>query len=84
MPSRLRTPCAILPAASAAFLAGGCFNTRELRSNVLAGREARFAAWRSENRDEEVRRPTLAPPAPDLNRSAAAPGTGSSFRPPPL
>jgi outer membrane protein TolC len=59
MPDQLRTPCAILVAAWAVLLAGGCFDTSGLKSDVLAGRENRFAGWRSEKRGEEDRRPTL-------------------------
>jgi outer membrane protein TolC len=59
MSDQLRTPCAILVAAWAALLSGGCFDTRGLQSDVLAGRESRFAGWRSEKRSEEERRPTL-------------------------
>jgi outer membrane protein TolC len=59
MPDRLRTPCAVLAAALAALLAGGCFDTSGLKSDVLAGRESRYAGWRSEERRDEVQRPTL-------------------------
>jgi hypothetical protein len=59
MPNQIRTPCAILLAALAVLLAGGCFDTSGLKSNVLADREARFADWRSENRGEEAQRPAL-------------------------
>ena len=59
MPNPLRSLCAILLATLAVLLAGGCFDTSGLKSNVLANREARFADWRSENRGEEAQRPTL-------------------------
>ena len=62
MPDQLRTPCAILAAALAVLLAGGCLGTRALKSDVLAGREGRFADWRSEKRGEDVQRPTLSGP----------------------
>ena len=60
MPKPLRAPCAILVAASVLLLAGGCFDTRGLKSEVLADRENRFADWRSEKSGEEVQRPMLA------------------------
>ncbi len=59
MPDQLRTPCAILVAALAASLAGGCFDTSGVKSDVLANRESRFASWRSEARQEQAERPTL-------------------------
>jgi outer membrane protein TolC len=59
MPDQLRATCAILVAASAALLAGGCFDTHGLQSDIQAGRENRFADWRSEKRGEEVQRPAL-------------------------
>jgi len=62
MPDQLRALCAILVAASAALLAGGCFDTHGLQSDVLASRENRFADWRSEKRGEDVQRPTLSGP----------------------
>jgi len=62
MLDQLRAPCAILVAASAALLAGGCFDTHGLQSDILAGRENRFADWRSEKRGEVVARPTLSGP----------------------
>jgi len=59
MPNQLRAPCAILAAGLAVSLAGGCFDTTGLRSNILADREGRFADWRSEKSGEEIQRPTL-------------------------
>ena len=59
MPDQLRTPCVILAAASAVLLAGGCFDSNGLTSDILAARESRFADWRSETRGEEARRPAL-------------------------
>ncbi len=59
MPNQLRAPCAIVAAGLAVLLAGGCFDTSGLRSNVLADRENRFADWRSEKSGEEIQRPML-------------------------